>query len=244
MNRVLAIVLLMLLAHPRPGGAQFLRGEFGAACTQIGASGSMQVALTQNIPANSMIVATAAVANPSAFNNVVSDPVGGNYNVGAVGAASGMVLIPHFRYTTTLLPAGTILTYAMGNATGANACMSISAFGEMVNQTFASASGTNSSGANSTTQTATTSGAPLSAPNLVFMGVGYIGNPGTLTPTSGTALTKTCGGVGTPLCIAASFRVANNVAAYTQTVTSTNSIAWLAGINAQPGARIFGNGFE
>lgn len=239
MNRILVVVFLAFVAHAGSASAQTLEGEYGAACANLAAN-SLQVALTQSIPANSMIVATAALSNGFAFNNTVSDPVNGTYFTGAVGVGS-MLVIPAFHYTTTGLPSGTIITYAMTGGIGSNACLTISAFTEIAN--LSSVTSDVSNGGTGTTQSLTT-GTVTDTPNLVYMGVAYSGDPGTLTPVLGTELTKTCGGLAPVLCVAGSFRAANGLGPFNQTVNSQNSVAWEAGLNTMLGLRIFADGFE
>ena len=237
MNRILVVVLLALAAHAGSATAQALEGEYGAACANL-TSNSLQVQTTQTIPANSTIMATAALSNGFAFSNQVADPISGVYDNGAIGIGS-IIVFPAFHHTAKALPSGTTITYSMVGGVGSNACLTISAFALAANLINAEAS----NGGNGATQTLTTS-TVTETPNLIYMGVAYAADPGTLTPDLGTMLTKTCGGTAPPLCVAASFRTANDLGPFTQTVHSQNSVAWEAALNAFAEDRIFADGFQ
>ena len=134
-----------------------------------------------------------------------------------------------------------MITFSMTGGAGSSACVTIDAFTEVANLTSVSSSPVANSGT-STTQSLTTGNA-FATPNLVYMSVAYTGDPGTLSTAVGTQLTKTCGG--TPLlCVAASFRAANGLGPFNQTVNSQNSVPWEASIESLQGTRIFADGFE
>jgi len=240
MNRILAVVFLAFVAHAGPASAQALLGEYGAACALL-TSNNLSVALTQTIPANSMIVVTAASSNPfPIISPTLSDPTNGNYFVGTAGMGNSFVA-PYFHYTTASLASGTMITFSQTGGTGTSACVTIDAFTEVANVTSVSSGPVANSGT-STTQSLTTGNA-FATPNLVYMSVAYTGDPGTLSTAVGTQLTKTCGG--TPqLCVAASFRTANDLGPFNQTVNSQNSVPWEASIESLQGTRIFADGFE
>lgn len=245
MPRIFAI-LLIAVAPLTALRAQALIGEFGGGCVTLGPSSSTSTTLAAPIPANALVIASAALSNGAAFNHVVGDTAGNSdYTPAAASFQNNMATIVFSRASGAGMPSGTVITYSMQGGSGSRACLNVAAFSGVDSVGSLTAQGTGFSAANGATQSATSGFPTTRAATILVMEASYASDPGVVTPPAGGAmLTKSCVGAAPAFCMQSSYRVTGNTGTLSQSVTSQNAVSWQTALVGYSSDAMFLDGFE